>query len=448
MADLPDPTGATGTADAAAWRALIAEATAGAPPPPDFADLLARAATDPAGPTAADLSWPTPSPAPEARSARSPVLRVLAVAAVVALIVAGAVVWSGRGRGNGVASVGASDRLAFNCLEWVNRPADNGGQAMVIVEHTCLAGTDGSGLVRLPGEVVPIYGPVPSPDGRLLATAPIGTSVYRIIRADGTEVATVGGAAIDRPVWTPDGTALVFGRTDGKLVVAPAGGGEPRVYDLGDNTRASLAQLSPDGARIAVRVSRLDQNRADFGAAGPVAVVHRETGLVTWLPGPDDISGLAWSPDGARLALTSLAGGLLALDTGPRGAPPVPLATPQGPADRPAVANVAWSPDGRTIAYGDYASLRLFDVATGRAVSADLGGRTVGGLTADAWSKDGTLIALNALDDDPAASLAGNVPRSDLVLVDRATGRARVVTGAYPIPGYVGAAFPAWLPPS
>lgn len=80
---------------------------------------------------------------------------------------------------------------------------------------------------------------------------------------------------------------------------------------------------------------------------------------------------LALSPDGRRLALGLLNGGLLAGDWDSRPFAPRPLARTGGEA----VKSLAFSPDGRTVAAGSAdGRVRLFDAATGQALGKPLAG--------------------------------------------------------------------------
>jgi TolB protein len=176
---------------------------------------------------------------------------------------------------------------------------------------------DGSGLRRLTRNAEGNFDPALSPDGRSIAFASSrdGDAEVYVMRADGGGQRRITAFHRDDwgPRWSPDGRTLAF---------------------LSDREGADRVFLvSADGTGL---------RKLDAGAA----VAGQE-------------ADAAWSPDGARIALT--------LHTGP-GASRIRIADVRGGAVRevagpPAASQPAWSPDGRLIAFtagvGDAADLWL-----------------------------------------------------------------------------------------
>jgi Tol biopolymer transport system component len=158
------------------------------------------------------------------------------------------------------------------------------------------------------------------------------------------------------PSWSPDGTRVVYGTSDGRspwvrdamsrLRVVPAAGGEAR--DLTRDGDAVQPAWSPDGKRVAFwGLSGASGQRdvwtvAADGSSAPVPVTS--DGAIDWAP--------IWSPDGASLLFLSDRGGAMnvwrvALD--PRGGPrgePEPVTTPAR-----LVSAISLSKDGRQLLY-------------------------------------------------------------------------------------------------
>ena len=163
-----------------------------------------------------------------------------------------------------------------------------------------------------------------------------------------------GGAGYHAsPALSPQGDRVAYvGTRDGlfDVFVAPTvGGGEPaKLLDGQDNTAFESLRIlspglawSPDGRRLAVAVTS--------GADETIALVDVETGDAERLrpPGIDAVVSVAWSPDGGRVAFEGVSGAqsdlyVLDLATG---------AVQNLTRDLYADHAPAWAPDGRSLVF-------------------------------------------------------------------------------------------------
>jgi serine/threonine-protein kinase len=277
--------------------------------------------------------------------------------------------------------------------------------------------------------------PAISPDGKFVAYAagPLADTRVYVRQRGGRPVALVpdSGPPQRRPLWSPDGTRILF-ETDADLFVMPALGGAPRIMAKG----ACCAAWSPDGRQVAYvrsprRFGNVERPESIYVApldGGP----SRFVGLVF------DPHSLTWSPDGRWLALVS-GNDAFAVGTqqfGNKGPSAVVLVPAVGGAPVPVTDNASlnmspvWTPDSRRMLFvsdregaRDVYAVRLANSG----IPAGKPSRITTGLNAHSisLSADGTRQAYSVY-ASRANVWAIPIPTGAPVSVDRAT---QVTTG-------------------
>ncbi len=260
-----------------------------------------------------------------------------------------------------------------------------------------------------------------SPDGRLALTG----------GAD--HLARLWDVATGRPVGAPmehrgPVSALAFS-PDGRLILAGSEDGTARVWEI--SPAIALAAVGPSSSRLGlgtvapsrrIRFEAIDlapvRMRAVVGGNDGVArLCDLETGDAVGVPMWQRwkrIRAVVLSPDGRRAAISShdehgkTTSGTVQIWDAATGRP----ASPQLPHAN-WVAAMAFSPDGRLLATGDYSGgVQLWDAATGARLGQTL--RQLSGVWCLAFSPDGRTLAVGTFD-----------PANVAQLWDVATGEAR-----------------------
>lgn len=139
------------------------------------------------------------------------------------------------------------------------------------------------------------YDPTLSPDGgRVAFTSPNGLVVAR---TDGTDVHRIVSGPVSCPYWSPDGRRISYVGPDGSLrVVSPTGANGavlvPR--DVVCGYAPIDVVWAPDGSRVAVEAP-----------GGRITIVDVATRKKTMLASFRHATGVAWSPDSARLLVSA-----------------------------------------------------------------------------------------------------------------------------------------------
>ncbi|MCE9573788.1 MAG: hypothetical protein K8W52_11595 [Deltaproteobacteria bacterium] len=322
---------------------------------------------------------------------------------------------------------------AFDLLytRWVTGSTPTPGPELVLGSF---AG-DTHVVAQLDGGVSGVSRAAVSPDGARVAytTYDDATSSWAlVVRAlAGGDPTVIGHAyGFAQPSWSPDGTRIAFASSDeGISVVDAAGGPATLVAPLTLADACTAPRWSRDGSELVF---------AD-GLGGIFTYRFAEKRAVPVVAPGSEVSACAptWSPDGQSIAyaVTGDPGRIARVArTGGAATTIAPLFGGYG------VGELAWSPDGRQLAFVDFddsiqdGAVRVVDAAGGTPRILD---HTNSGIRGGhpVWSPDGTSLLYLVFDD------AVSNPR--LWIVDVANG-ARL---ALPHVGAaIDGAYPAWLP--
>ncbi|GAA3291995.1 hypothetical protein GCM10020295_10140 [Streptomyces cinereospinus] len=215
-----------------------------------------------------------------------------------------------------------------------------------------------------------VTGPVWTPDGTGLVYADDRDGLFTVRRRDlgsGAETVLAGGGRVF-PALTPDGTRLACLDMSGNLVVRDLRDGTERVLaaPLAAGGLPGRPSWSPDGRYVAL----CDRNRLNLrfreghhlvrvvDTTDGTATLHAPTPHLSLSDRYD--SGPVWSPDGRWMAVI-VESALWLLPVRADGTPDgAPRQLTTEPADHP-----SWSADARTVLYLSAGRLRLIDVGGG-----------------------------------------------------------------------------------
>jgi Tol biopolymer transport system component len=190
-----------------------------------------------------------------------------------------------------------------------------------------------------------------SPTGARLAHLEYRLRVLDFASNSTTDLGTVTGDVTAAPVWSPDGTRLVYGTAGGAVTAVDVeSGGRSLVVELPDENLDSINEIdwSPDGEHLAI----FSEHRL---GGGRVYLVNADGSDVRVLLDDVDLGQMAWSPEGGRLAYIDISrqGKLQVFTRTLEGDTPVlvgEVVMHDGCCMLPHHAYPVWSPDGSQIA--------------------------------------------------------------------------------------------------
>ena len=152
---------------------------------------------------------------------------------------------------------------------------------------------DGSGETTITSKSSGWYHPLWSPDGtRLVAghSVPGRVGDVEVLRSDGTPVLNLGSLVFGDEAWSPRGDAIAFGAAQGVVVADTTSGRRRRLTTF----YATQIAWSPDGARLAVAAGgecrdRLGIYRVDVDRPAPVRLTN--DCRIVGTPGDDVLTG-------------------------------------------------------------------------------------------------------------------------------------------------------------
>jgi dipeptidyl aminopeptidase/acylaminoacyl peptidase len=273
---------------------------------------------------------------------------------------------------------------------------------------------------------VPAFDPEAKPeDGDTSGGWSKSTQIHLVAAGGGApRMLTAGSESAEAPVFSSDGASIAFLRKiDGKtrIHVMPLAFGEASVLDTGEFEPSDFA-FSPDGDRIAF-LAALPESEGEKAARWKRGgAIHwdrewRPTRLWVMPAGggepaevvgaPGHVVAFRWSPDGTRFAvLASISSDPYEATNRRRPAivPLRPAGSPRWLEEEPAnVEHLAWSPDGRTVAYArGVATLSLLNHLA--VVEADGPGRWNAAARLDptiigfVWEPDGKSLIAHVVD--------------------------------------------------
>jgi WD40 repeat protein len=291
-------------------------------------------------------------------------------------------------------------------------------------------------ILRLSAEHGDLHGVAWSPDGKKLATgsalntarvwdATSGKEVVQLMdqsqpvshlewSPDGTRLAGINKAGLvsvsslgkaEKPLvlgnravvtslaWSPDGNRLAIASEDKTVGIWDANTGRESGTLTGHDDSISSLAWSPDSTRL-VTVGMgtwADRNGRITFAASTIVWDVQLGQLATKRESGTPILGVAWSPDGARLATATQDHKTIISEA----ATGKEMVTLNGHAD--AVLTVAWSPDGKRLLTGSAdKTAKIWDARTGREL------QTLTGQSAEVvgviWNPSGKKIAVSSSD--------------------------------------------------
>ena len=251
-----------------------------------------------------------------------------------------------------------------------------------------IAAANGQVQGQILGEVESL---VYSPDGSKIAVA---SGRIRILDATTSDqLHTVGAStrSVNSVSWSPDGSRIASSSWEGTGFVWDATtGAQVSMYAGSGYGARSLfnVEWSPVDDRIVIQGGGIYTDIWD-------GVTGQGIGPLVFDVATYAVGAVTWSPDGNRMAITTLDNKIEIFDVNPVKATleywPLLLRFDSGP-----VYELDWSRDGRWIAGAVGGEVHIFDASNGQVVQTLTGGTNT--LLVVAWSPDGSRIAAGGMD--------------------------------------------------
>jgi WD40 repeat protein len=271
-------------------------------------------------------------------------------------------------------------------------------------------------LAKLEGVTGPIYSLDWSPDSQQLATAGFrqvkiwDARLYQEIHSIAGLNNFVWGLA-----WSPDGASLASASQDGSVQIWQAADWHTPAI-LAQGAWAFCLAWSPDGKHLTVGTAKwTDETRIETFSGSSQIWDLESRQLLRECRVTSFIISTAWSPDGRTIAIGQWDGKLSLWD----GVSDKTLRTFQATHERSDINGLAWAPDGRLLATAHQDSkLRLWNPETGEILQTLVGHN--GMLRGVTWSPDGKMLASAGGDgeiriwDSRAGQLLASLPTQAL----------------------------------
>jgi WD40 repeat protein len=234
--------------------------------------------------------------------------------------------------------------------------------------------------------------------------------------------------------WNPDGSSLAAASVGNNITIWDAATGKlSRTIETGHKERLAGLAWSPDGTILAARL--IDEATWQ----GLVVLWNAASGKeINSFPEANGlVTGMAWSPDGQTLAWTdgwsirlwdAASSNLL-----PKPQPTWPAPITGSSIGQSMVTNLAWSPDGKSLATSQGNIIKLWDPGTGKEIKALEAPEDTGVVTTMAWSSDGHMLA--------DLTVIGNSTKAWVQIWDITTGQELTNFGNYGLGLHI-----AWAP--
>lgn len=283
-----------------------------------------------------------------------------------------------------------------------------------------------------------------SPDGKTALSASVDNTVKIWSLITGQEILTLSGfASVQSIAFSPDGQHVLLGEAGGYITLLYKANWHPTFRFNADSGEVTSVAFSPNGKLVVSGYSDSTLKLWDSETGDLVRTFSGHRGRVTslafspdgltilsgsvdktlrlwdvktgnniraWVGHTDKITSVAFSPNGKQVASASLANTnviLWDIDTGKeiRSFDESPVSQYELENVHDNVSSITFSSDGKTILAGSLATMKLWDVATGKKVRTFTGAASR--QTSLAISPDGTQI-LNGM-WDPSAKPAFNL---------------------------------------